>query len=140
RLRLLRAALDRHFGRDPRALSPFEGLSLLDIGCGGGLVAEPMARLGFRVTGLDASAANLAVARAHAAKSGLRIDYRADSIEALALAGERFDAVLALEVVEHVAELDVFIAAAAQALAPRGILIASTINRTPKSFAFAIIG
>jgi len=140
RLGFLRQALLDHFGRDPGSLAPFEGLALLDIGCGGGLVAEPMARLGFAVAGLDASAANLAVARAHAEAGGLAIDYRDVSLEALSETGERFDAILALEVVEHVADLDRFVAAAAQVLKPGGVLIASTLNRTPKSFLLAIVG
>jgi len=140
RLAFLRATLERHFGRDRRSLKPFSGLRLVDIGCGGGLVAEPMARLGFGVTGLDAAEANLEVARAHAETGGLQIGYRSATIETLAEAKEQFDAVLALEVVEHVADVDGFLAAVATVVRPGGILIASTINRTPKSFLFAIVG
>lgn len=140
RMAFLRERLLRHFKRDPRSLRPFEGLRLIDIGCGGGLVAEPMARLGFAVTGIDAGEANLRVARTHAEAGGLAIDYRALSVEALAEGEERFDAALALEVVEHVADLAGFLAGAAAVVRPGGILIASTINRTVKSFLFAIIG
>ena len=106
RLDFIRRELLAHFRRDPRSLSPFAGLSLADIGCGGGLIAEPMARLGFAVTGIDAGAEAIGVARAHAEASGLAIDYRVADVEMLAAAGERFDAVLALEIVEHVADRD----------------------------------
>lgn len=140
RLRFLRDALAAHFGRDSRSLSPFEGLRVLDIGCGGGLVAEPMARLGFAVTAVDAAEPNIAVARAHAAAAGLVIDYRVAAAEDLAASGERFDAVLALEVVEHVADLDSFLAATAALLRPGGAFLGSTLNRTPKSFLTAIVG
>lgn len=140
RLRFLRDALAAHFGRDSRSLSPFEGLRVLDIGCGGGLVAEPMARLGFAVTAVDAAEPNISVARAHAAAGGLVIDYRVAAAEDLAASGERFDAVLALEVVEHVADLDSFLAATAALLRPGGAFLGSTLNRTPKSFLTAIVG
>ncbi|HTZ76859.1 MAG TPA: bifunctional 2-polyprenyl-6-hydroxyphenol methylase/3-demethylubiquinol 3-O-methyltransferase UbiG [Stellaceae bacterium] len=140
RLQFLRDALAGHFGRDPKSLTPFEGLRLLDIGCGGGLIAEPLARLGATVTAIDAAEANIAVARAHATTSGLRIDYRVAPAEELAAAGERYDAVLALEVVEHVADLDAFLAAAAALIRPGGIFLGSTLNRTPKSFLMAIVG
>jgi len=140
RLRFLRETLLRHFGRDPLGLKPFTGLRLIDIGCGGGLVSEPMARLGFAVTGIDASEANLAVAREHAQAGGLAIDYGAASIEAVAEGSERFDVALALEVVEHVADVDGFLAATAAVLRPGGMLIASTLNRTAKSYLFAIVG
>lgn len=126
--------------RDPKADRPFAGLTLLDIGCGAGLIAEPMARLGFAVTGIDAAAKNIAVARHHAARSGLDIDYRAETLDAAIAAGQRFDVVLCLEVVEHVADLNAFIAEAVQAMAPGGIAIFSTLNRTAKAFAFAIVG
>jgi 2-polyprenyl-6-hydroxyphenyl methylase/3-demethylubiquinone-9 3-methyltransferase len=140
RLQFLRDALAAHFGRDPRSLTPFEGLRLLDIGCGGGLVAEPMARLGFAVTAIDAAEPNIAIARGHAAASGLVIDYRAAAAEDLVASGERFDAVLALEVVEHVADLDGFLAAAAALTRPGGAFLGSTLNRTPRSFLLAIVG
>jgi 2-polyprenyl-6-hydroxyphenyl methylase / 3-demethylubiquinone-9 3-methyltransferase len=140
RLRFLHDRLVGHFARGPRDLAPFRGLSLVDIGCGGGLVAEPMARLGFSVTGLDADAEALAVARAHAATQGLAIDYRAEAAEDLAAGGARFDAVLALEVMEHVPDMPRFVAAAARLVRPGGALIASTINRTARSFVLAIAG
>jgi 2-polyprenyl-6-hydroxyphenyl methylase/3-demethylubiquinone-9 3-methyltransferase len=128
------------FGRDIAGDKPFAGLSLLDIGCGGGLMAEPMARLGFAVTGIDAAEKNVAVARRHAAQMGLAIDYRAEPVEAMAAAGRQFDVVLALEVVEHVADLDAFISAAVATLKPGGVLLVSTLNRTAKAFALAIVG
>lgn len=140
RLGFIRDRLARHFGRDPRALRPFAGLRLLDIGCGGGLVSEPLARLGFAVTGIDAGEEMLEVARGHAAESGVAVDYRRTTAEDLAAAGERFDAVLALEVVEHVASPELFLTAAAELVRPGGALVAATLNRTPKSFLFAILG
>ncbi|HWG79165.1 MAG TPA: bifunctional 2-polyprenyl-6-hydroxyphenol methylase/3-demethylubiquinol 3-O-methyltransferase UbiG [Stellaceae bacterium] len=140
RLTFIRDRLAAHFGRDIRATKPFGGLRLLDIGCGGGLVCEPMARLGAGVTGIDAAAEALAVARAHAAGAGLDIDYREAAVEELAAAGESFDAVVALEIVEHVADPALFLAAAARLVRPGGGFVASTLNRTPKAFAFAIIG
>jgi len=140
RLGFLRQTLAAHFGRDARSLSPFDGLRILDIGCGGGLISEPLARLGAVVTGIDAAEANIAVARAHARGADLEVDYRQASAEELSAAGERFDAVLALEVVEHVADLDAFLAAAAALVRPGGAFIASTLNRTPRSLLFAIVG
>jgi 2-polyprenyl-6-hydroxyphenyl methylase/3-demethylubiquinone-9 3-methyltransferase len=140
RLGFIRDRLARHFGRDARAIRPFAGLRLLDIGCGGGLVSEPLARLGFAVTGIDAGEAMLEVAQGHAAESGVAVDYRRMTAEDLAAAGERFDAVLALEVVEHVAAPELFLAAASGLVAPGGAFIAATINRTPKAFFFAILG
>jgi 2-polyprenyl-6-hydroxyphenyl methylase/3-demethylubiquinone-9 3-methyltransferase len=140
RLGFLRQTLATHFDRDARSLRPFQGLRILDIGCGGGLISEPLARLGATVTGIDAAEANIAVARAHARGADLEIDYRQASAEELSAAGERFDAVLALEVVEHVADLDAFMAAASALVRPGGAFIASTLNRTPKSLLFAIVG
>lgn len=140
RLGFIRERLVAHFGRDARSLRPFDGLRVLDIGCGGGLIAEPLARLGATVTGIDAAEANIAVARAHARSADLEIDYRQASAEEVAAGGERFDAVLALEVVEHVADVDAFLGAAAALVRPGGALIASTLNRTPKSLLFAILG
>lgn len=140
RLGFLRQALAAHFDRDARSLRPFQGLRMLDIGCGGGLISEPLARLGAVVTGIDAAEANIAVARAHARGAELDIDYRQASAEELSAAGERFDAVLALEVVEHVADLDAFLEAAAMLVPPGGAFVASTLNRTPKSLLFAILG
>lgn len=128
RLGYIRDRLAQHFRRDPRSLTPFSGLSLLDIGCGGGLVAEPMARLGFAVTAIDAAGANVAAALQHAEDAGLEIDYREAAAEMLAAAGERFDAVLALEVVEHVADVGLFLAAAAKLVRPGGAFIGSTLN------------
>jgi len=127
-------------GRDRLSLRPFEGLSILDIGCGGGLMAEPMARLGASVTGIDPSAETVAVARAHAAEAGLGLDYRAATAEALAATGARFDAVLALEVVEHVPDPQAFLHTLSALLAPGGVLILSTLNRTARSWAMAILG
>lgn len=128
------------FRRDPRAEAPFAGVRLLDIGCGGGLLSEPMARLGAEVVGVDAAARNIPVARLHAEQSGLVIDYRHDTAEALAEAGERFEVVLAMEVIEHVADPAAFMAACRTLLAPGGLMICSTINRNPKSFMMAIVG
>ncbi|MGC2412452.1 MAG: bifunctional 2-polyprenyl-6-hydroxyphenol methylase/3-demethylubiquinol 3-O-methyltransferase UbiG [Stellaceae bacterium] len=140
RIDFIRRELLAHFKRDARSLSTFTGLSLADIGCGGGLVAEPMTRLGFSVTGIDAGGAAIATARAHALASGLAIDYRVADIEALARAGERFDVVLALEIVEHVADRDAFFAALGTLVKPGGVFIGATLNRTARSFALAIIG
>jgi 2-polyprenyl-6-hydroxyphenyl methylase/3-demethylubiquinone-9 3-methyltransferase len=140
RIDFIRSELLAHFHRDARSLSPFAGLRLADIGCGGGLIAEPMARLGCAVTGIDAGAEAIAVARAHAAASGLTIDYRVADVETLATEGERFDAVLALEIVEHVIEGDRFLGALAQLVRPGGIFVGATLNRTARSFALAIVG
>jgi 2-polyprenyl-6-hydroxyphenyl methylase/3-demethylubiquinone-9 3-methyltransferase len=127
-------------GRDPASRRRLAGLRILDIGCGGGLLSEPMARLGAEVVGADAAPRNIAVARAHAAQMGLEIDYRTTTAEALVAAGEGFDAVLAMEVIEHVAEPQAFLDACARLLRPGGIVILSTINRNPKSWAMAIVG
>lgn len=140
RLGYLRETLTGHFACDPRSLKPFRGLRVLDIGCGGGLISEPMARLGAEVTGIDASEANIAVARAHARNADLEIDYRQASAEELEASRETFDAVLALEVVEHVSDVDAFLAAAARLVRPGGAIVVSTLNRTPKSLLFAIVG
>jgi 2-polyprenyl-6-hydroxyphenyl methylase/3-demethylubiquinone-9 3-methyltransferase len=140
RLDYIAAQIAAQFGRDRRAPAPFAGLRLLDVGCGGGLVAEPMARLGADVTGLDASGASVEAARAHAALSGMSIDYRAETAEALAAAGETFDVVLALEIVEHVADRAAFFAALSTLVRPGGLVVLSTLNRTPGSLAKAVIG
>lgn len=140
RLGLIRDRACAHFGRDRFARQPFEGLRLLDIGCGGGLVAEPMARLGATVTAIDASENNVKTAMTHAAESGLDIDYRATTVEDVVAAGEPpFDVVLSLEVVEHVADVDLFLGAAAGLVAPGGLMGVATINRTVKSLLTAKI-
>jgi 2-polyprenyl-6-hydroxyphenyl methylase/3-demethylubiquinone-9 3-methyltransferase len=128
------------FGRDLRTERPFEGLRLLDIGCGGGLLSEPMARLGANVVGADAAARNIPVAQVHAARSGLEIDYRHTTAEDLAAAEEQFDVVLNMEVVEHVSDPLAYLTACQQLLRPGGLMICSTLNRSPKSYLMAIIG
>jgi len=128
------------FGRDLTQPEPFKGLRLLDIGCGGGLLSEPMARLGATVIGADAAAGNIPVAQVHAEQSGLDIDYRNITAEELAANGEQFDVVLNMEVVEHVADPLAYLTACQQLLKSGGLMICSTINRNPKSFAMAIIG
>ena len=128
------------FDRDLGAQAPFEGLRILDIGCGGGLLCEPMARLGAEVVGADAAERNIPVARLHAEQSGLEIDYRHTTAEAMAEAGEQFDVVLNMEVVEHVADPVAYLTACQQLLKPGGLHLCSTINRNPKSFAMAIVG
>ncbi|MCC6305091.1 MAG: bifunctional 2-polyprenyl-6-hydroxyphenol methylase/3-demethylubiquinol 3-O-methyltransferase UbiG [Rhodobacteraceae bacterium] len=140
RLDYIAAQIAAEFGRDPGARQPFAGLRLLDIGCGGGLIAEPMARLGATVTGVDAAAGNIPVARLHAEQSGLAIDYRAGTAEALVAGGARFDVVLNLEVVEHVPDPAAYLGACAGLLEPGGLIVTSTINRTARSFALAIVG
>jgi 2-polyprenyl-6-hydroxyphenyl methylase/3-demethylubiquinone-9 3-methyltransferase len=140
RIGFLKDALIRHFGRNPADPQPLNGLSLLDIGCGGGLVAEPMARLGATVTGIDAGRATVEAARAHARTTGLPIDYRVATAETLAADGGRFDAVLALEVIEHIADPRGFLATAATLMNPEGIMVVATLNRTARSFLLAIVG
>ena len=139
RLDYITGQITAEFARDRKSLRPFEGLRLLDIGCGGGLISEPMARLGAAVTGADAAAENIEVARLHAEQSGLAIDYRAVTAESLLAEGAQFDVVLALEIVEHVADPQQFLTTCARLLRPGGVLIASTLNRTPQSFAAAIV-
>ncbi len=135
-----RSALER-FGGDPAARRPFEGLRLLDIGCGGGLLCEPMRRLGFEVVGVDASARNIGVAAAHAAEQGLDINYRCGTAEGLLAAGEApFDVVLNMEVVEHTADPAAFLRDTSRLLAPGGLMVVATLNRTLKSLALAKIG
>jgi 2-polyprenyl-6-hydroxyphenyl methylase / 3-demethylubiquinone-9 3-methyltransferase len=140
RLGFVRSRLLAHFRRDPESLRPFANLRLLDIGCGGGLMAEPMARLGFAVTGIDAGREAIDAANEHALGARLDIDYRVATAESLAAAGERFNVVLALEVIEHVADLEAFWTATGALVAPGGALVVSTINRTARSFALAIVG
>jgi len=140
RLDYIISQIAAEFGRDRAASRPFEGLRVLDIGCGGGLLAEPMARLGAEVVGADAAARNIPVARLHAQAQGLDIDYRHTTAEAMAGAGERFDVVLNMEVVEHVADPQGFITTCGELLKPGGLMVCSTINRNPKSYIMAIIG
>jgi 2-polyprenyl-6-hydroxyphenyl methylase / 3-demethylubiquinone-9 3-methyltransferase len=140
RLGFIREHLLAHFGRNIFSLRAFEGLSLLDVGCGGGLIAEPMTRLGFTVTGIDADQEAIAVAAAHAAASGLAIDYRVATAEALAASGHRFDAVLALEIIEHLADPAVFFESLRTLVGDGGAFIGATLNRTRRSLALAVIG
>lgn len=142
RLAVIRDWICEHFGRDPAAPAPLSGLDLLDVGCGGGLVAEPMARLGARVLGLDASPRNVGTARAHhlSVGGGLDLGYQAGTAEDLVASDARFDVVLTLEVIEHVADTTLFLNAAARLTRPGGLVIAATLNRTAKAFALAILG
>jgi len=140
RLGYVKEVACRQFARDGKRLDALAGLRILDIGCGGGILSEPLARLGAAVVGADPAEANIAAARLHAAEAGVSVDYRATTAEALADAGERFDIVLAMEVVEHVADVSLFIKRCAEMVKPDGLMVAATINRTLKSFALAIVG
>jgi len=140
RIRFIKDEAAKRFSRDPLSAKALDGLRVLDIGCGGGLLSEPMARLGASVVGADASETNIAVASLHTSEAGLAIDYRATTAEALAEAGETFDIVLAMEIVEHVADLPLFIAETARMVKPGGLMVLSTINRTPKAWLLAIMG
>jgi len=140
RLDYITSQISAEFGRDLSDTAPFDGLRILDIGCGGGLLCEPMARLGATVVGADAAERNIPVAQLHAEQSGLKIDYRHTTAEAMAEAGEQFDVVLNMEVVEHVADPLSYLSACHDLLVPGGLHICSTINRNPKSFAMAIVG
>jgi 2-polyprenyl-6-hydroxyphenyl methylase / 3-demethylubiquinone-9 3-methyltransferase len=140
RLGFIRDAACRRFGRDPKRLDSLARLRILDIGCGGGILCEPLARLGAHVVGADPAAANIEAAKLHASDSGLTIDYRVTTAEALADAGERFEMVLAMEVVEHVADVPLFVKRCAEMVKPGGMMVAATLNRTLKSFALAIVG
>ncbi|GJM03037.1 MAG: ubiquinone biosynthesis O-methyltransferase [Rhodomicrobium sp.] len=140
RLAFFREQICRHFGRDEKAANALNGLSLIDIGCGGGLVAEPMAKQGATVTAIDPAEQNIKAASLHAEQQGVSIDYRACRAEDVAEKGETFDVVLLLEVVEHVPSVPDFTKIAASLVAPGGLLIMSTINRTTKAFALAIVG
>lgn len=140
RLTYIRDTICRHLGRDPEAPYPLSGVRLVDIGCGGGLLAEPLARMGAQVVGIDAAERNIKTASTHAAQSGTPVDYRHTTAEAMADAGELFDVVVSLEVVEHVADVALFLNACARLLKPDGLLFAATLNRTPKSYLMAIIG
>nr|WP_306269235.1 bifunctional 2-polyprenyl-6-hydroxyphenol methylase/3-demethylubiquinol 3-O-methyltransferase UbiG [Pararhizobium sp. IMCC3301] len=140
RLAYIKDKVSSHFGRDISAIDTFNNLRVLDIGCGGGLLCEPMARLGADVVGVDPSATNINVATLHAGQSGLAIDYRASSAEALAAQGETFDVILNMEVVEHVADVPLFLSQCAKMLRPGGLMFVATINRTLKAWGLAIIG
>lgn len=141
RLGFIRDTIEAHFGLSPSTRRPFDGLRVLDIGCGGGLVSEPMTRLGAAVTAVDASEANIKTAMTHAEQGGLDIDFRAGTVEALIEADEApFDVVLNLEVVEHVADPAQFLKDCASLVKPGGLMIVATLNRTAKAFALAIVG
>ena len=140
RLAYIKQQVCAHFDRDPKAPAPFKGLRILDIGCGGGLLSEPMARLGADVVGIDPGETNIEAARIHASASGLTVDYRATSAEELQAAGVTFDVVLNMEVVEHVADVDAFLAACGAMVDPNGLIFIATINRTLKAYALAIVG
>ncbi len=140
RLLYIRQQVEQHFKLEPNLKEPFTGLRLLDIGCGGGLISEPMARLGADVVAVDASDKNIKTASLHAAQSNLDIDFRHTTAEAMAEAGEKFDIIVNMEVVEHVADVALYLQACRTLLKPGGIMLLSTINRTPKAYLFAIIG
>lgn len=140
RLAYVREIICAHYGRPNKSTSPFEGLSLLDIGCGGGLLSEPMARLGAQVLGADASERNVKTAQAHAEQQGLSINYQHTTAEALAQNQQDFDIVLNMEVIEHVADINLFMNSCARLVRPGGLMFVATINKTLKAFALAIIG
>ncbi|MCB1508215.1 MAG: bifunctional 2-polyprenyl-6-hydroxyphenol methylase/3-demethylubiquinol 3-O-methyltransferase UbiG [Hyphomicrobiaceae bacterium] len=140
RLGYIRDHVCTRFDRDPRAMRPFEGLRFLDIGCGGGLLSEPVARLGADLVSVDPSVENIKTASVHAEEQGLAIDFRASTAEALADAGERFDVVLNMEVVEHVNDMPAYVGRCAQMVKPGGLMFVATINRTRKAWAMAIVG
>jgi 2-polyprenyl-6-hydroxyphenyl methylase / 3-demethylubiquinone-9 3-methyltransferase len=139
RLEYIRNRASQQFGRDPLTHRPLEGLRLLDIGCGGGLLSEPMARMGANVLGADASEKNIRIAQTHAEQTGVPVDYRAVTAEALAADGEKFDIVLNMEVVEHVSDVPFFIETCASMVKPGGLMFIATINRTLKAAALAIV-
>ena len=138
RLQYIKEQICEHFNRDISDREALKGLRILDIGCGGGLLSEPMARMGANVTGADASEINIEVAKIHAKQSGLKIDYRAVTSEELQANGEKFDVILNMEVVEHVADVDLFMTSCAKMVKPDGLMFIATINRTPKARALAI--
>jgi 2-polyprenyl-6-hydroxyphenyl methylase/3-demethylubiquinone-9 3-methyltransferase len=140
RLAYIRDEISRHLGREPRSGAPLAGLTLLDVGCGGGLLCEPLARLGAEVTGIDPAPTNVEVARLHAGQSGVRVAYEQSTVEDQVAAGRRFDVVLAMEVVEHVADVRDFVEACCAAVRPGGLLFMATLNRTLRSFGLAIVG
>jgi 2-polyprenyl-6-hydroxyphenyl methylase/3-demethylubiquinone-9 3-methyltransferase len=141
RLGFIRDRAVSHFGLDAASRTPLKGLRILDIGCGGGLVAEPLARLGADVTGVDAGDSNIKAAMVHAEAAGVPVDYRTGTVEGLIAAGEKpFDMVLTLEVVEHVADPARFLADCAGLVKPGGLMLVATLNRTAKAFALAIVG
>jgi 2-polyprenyl-6-hydroxyphenyl methylase / 3-demethylubiquinone-9 3-methyltransferase len=140
RLAYVREKVIEHFGLSQIARTPFEKLEILDIGCGGGLVSEPMARLGAKVTGIDPGQRNVEVARIHAARSGLSIDYLAATAEDIAASAKQFDVVLNMEVVEHVADVSLYLKSCAALVRPGGLMVVATINRTVRAFALAIVG
>ena len=139
RIRILKTYLCDHFGRNSSDKRPLEGLEILDIGCGGGILAEPLARLGAKLTGIDAGEKNINVAKNHAQTTGLSIEYHATTAEDFAQNGQKFDAVISLEVLEHLASIPTFVGACRDLLKPEGVLVLSTLNRTLKSFLGAIV-
>jgi 2-polyprenyl-6-hydroxyphenyl methylase / 3-demethylubiquinone-9 3-methyltransferase len=140
RLAYIRDQATARFNRDPKKLDCLKGLRMLDIGCGGGILSEPLARLGAEMVGADPSEDNITTAQAHAGEAGVVVDYRTTTAEDLAAAKERFDIVLAMEVVEHVTDVNAFVATCAAMVKPGGLMMAATLNRTLKSFALAIVG
>ncbi|MCP8938948.1 bifunctional 2-polyprenyl-6-hydroxyphenol methylase/3-demethylubiquinol 3-O-methyltransferase UbiG [Alsobacter sp. SYSU M60028] len=140
RLAFIRDRVAERLGRDPRSGQPLAGVSVLDVGCGGGLLCEPLARLGADVTGIDPAPTNVEVARLHAERSGVAVTYRQSTVEKIVAEGSRFDVVLAMEVVEHVTDVDAFVAACCAAAKPDGQLFMATLNRTLRAFALAIVG
>ena len=140
RVAYLRETLLSHFGLDAKAKAPLEGLDILDVGCGGGLLCEPLCRLGANVVGVDASETNIGIASTHAKENDLDITYRATTAESLVTEGAKFDVVLTMEVVEHVSDVDLFISECASMVKPSGLMLIATLNRTLKSHALAIVG
>ena len=140
RLGYIREHALAHFGRDGTLMRPFEGLSILDVGCGGGLLCEPLARLGATVTGVDAAERNITIAKLHAEQSGVSVDYRATTSEALVAEGKKYDMVLNMEVVEHVDNVPLYMKSCADLVKPGGLMLTATLNRTARAFALAIVG
>ena len=140
RLQFIVETLCNQFARSKNAARPLEGLRILDVGCGGGLLSEPLARLGAQIVGIDAARSNVEIARLHAAKTGLSIDYRHASAETLAAENKNFDAVLAMEVIEHVTNVQTFLSTCAELLKPSALLLVATLNRSVKAYALAIVG